>query len=147
MTLENLCRELKNWFDKERHIGAVTIASGIFYVDGVEVRPKNGQYFRIIGSVFNDGVYQYPQEDSVPDWLTDEEFDGAIWFMAVPDSVLILLTEIQRWTADNAEMLANPFQSESFAGYSYTKGDKAKEFGVDAWKAQFSVQLNRWRKI
>lgn len=44
---------------------------------------QEGQYFRVVGSVFNDGLYQYPTKDMI-----DEIFDGAVWALAVPKAVL-----------------------------------------------------------
>ena len=64
--LTAICAELRNWFVVPNgvHIQAYTISGGsIAPLDFLQ----EGQYFRIIGSVFNDGVYQYPAAD-----LTDE---------------------------------------------------------------------------
>ena len=57
------------------HRDTFTIENGSVSLDFLQ----NGQYFKIIGSVFNDGIYQYPVTG-----LTDEEFEGEIWAMAVP---------------------------------------------------------------
>ena len=145
--LTELCRELRNWFDKDRFFGTFTISGGS--IDLSETGIQDDQYFRIVGSVFNDGVHQYPAAD-----LTDETFDGAVWLMAVPQEVLRLADEISAWAekyggADSAA--ASPFQSESFGGYSYSKSssNSTAESPGDAgsWQKAFRSRLNRWRKI
>ena len=87
--LTELCAELRNYSEvpNGRHFGKFEISGGrIAPLDFLQ----DGQYFRIIGSVFNDGVHQYP----VPD-LTDEVFNGAVWAMAVPPAVIDLSAEIE----------------------------------------------------
>lgn len=145
MTITDFCDEIHNYFELEKYIETVTIENG--QLAGFSDRLQTDQYFRIVGSVFNDGVYKYPTTD-----LTDETFDGAIWAMAVPPAVLALLQKIQEW--DNkysADEVANsPYQSESFGGYSYSKGSNSTLSGggsAASWKNQFKSQLNRWRKI
>ena len=51
--LTELCQELKNWFEREIHVGTFTIEGGQL-TDCSFL--QDGQYYRIIGSVFNDGV-------------------------------------------------------------------------------------------
>lgn len=142
--LTELCQELRNWFDKERHFGTFVIENGS--IDLSEAGIQNDQYFRIAGSVFNDGVHQYPAED-----LHDEVFDGAVWLMAVPKAVLDLAAEIEAWQAkyggaDSAAM--SPFTSESFGGYSYSKGSGSDGSGSSgSWQSAFASRLNQWRKI
>ena len=110
--LTDLCEAAHNWFDVGRYHGNYKIVSGA-------IQPldflKDGQYFRIVGSVFNDGVYQYPTAG-----LTDEEFEGEIWAMAVPKKVLDLADKIKSY-AESKEAQPSAYTSESFAGYSYSK--------------------------
>ena len=141
--LTELCQELRNWFVKDKYAGTFTIENGQLSVDFLQ----SGQYFRVIGSVFNDGVHQYPATD-----LTDEEFDGAVWALAIPQAVINLDTVISEWQikyggANSAAM--SPFQSESFGGYSYSKGAgrSSGEIIGTSWQTVFAPQLNRWRKI
>ena len=146
--LTELCQELRNWFDKERHFGTFVIENGS--IDLSEAGIQNGQYFRIVGSVFNDGVHQYPAAE-----LKDETFDGAVWAMAVPPAVIDLSEEIDAWQAkyggaDSAAM--SPFMSESFGGYSYSKTSSSGSAGAGAggagtWQSVFASRLSPWRKI
>lgn len=134
MTLTDLCNEIKNWFDVSRHYGEFEIKNGTIDLDFL----SEGQFFRIIGSTFNDGVYQYSLND-----LKDDKFDGAIWAMAVPPAVLELLDRINEYTEKYSSSIDSPYQSESFGGYSYSKENN----GNVNWKSKFSSELNRWRKI
>lgn len=139
--LEELLRTLKNYFIREVYVGKFSIESGTISVDFLQ----NGQYFKIHGSVFNDGVYQYPIDS-----LTDEEFTGEIWAMAVPSAVIALSEEIADWNAKNADVLSSPYLSESFGGYSYSKATSTTGSGASVpatWKEAFATRLNSWRKI
>lgn len=144
MTITDFCEEINNYFEVEKYIETVTIENG--QLTGFSDRLQTDQYFRIVGSVFNDGVYKCPTTD-----LTDETFDGAIWAMAVPPAALALLEKIQEWDDkySSDEVANSPYQSESFGGYSYTKGNNSAASGgsVVSWQNQFKPQLNRWRKL
>lgn len=147
MTLSELCKELKNWFCTSQYHRIFTITDGAINVSDMvdDGSLQVGQYFRIVGSVFNDGVYQYPESE-----LNDETFSGAVWAMAVPSEVIQLLDDINAWLDTYGAELQKPYQSESFGGYSYSlKGGltDANSGGSEPWKAQFSSRLNRWRKI
>lgn len=140
--LSSICQELKNWFDCGRIYGAFEISEGhVVDEDFVDIIKPN-QYFRIIGSVFNDGVYKYT--DSLT--LTDELFVGSIWLMAVPKEVVDLASEISAWTQKYNDTLNTPYVSESFGGYSYTKATNASGGNV-SWQSAFSSKLNKWRKL
>lgn len=140
MTLTDFCRETKNWFEVDKYFGEFEISNQTIEISSLQ----NGQFFRIIGSIFNDGVYQYPATD-----LTNEIFDGAIWPMAVPKEVLDLITEITAWETQNADAINSPYQSESFGGYSYSKisSSATGSDGLVNWQQHFAKKLNKWRKI
>lgn len=145
--LTELCKEIKNWFEYAKFFDTFTIEDNV--IDGKFSLQEN-QYFRIVGSVFNDGVYKYDSNLS----LTDETFKGAIWAMAVPQEVIALAADIKSWTdkyqtIDSAAM--SPFNSESFGGYSYSKSSGGSSSGnIDlsgTWQGAFADRLNHWRKI
>lgn len=142
--LTELCAELKNYFLRDQaadiHYGEYTISGGGIVLPFL----LDGQYFRIVGSVLNDGVYQYPAVG-----LSDETFTGAVWAMAVPPAVVALAADIEEWNEKNADIIASPFMSESFGGYSYTKGSVYGESGSSAmtWKKQFASRLSKWRRL
>ena len=142
---------LRNWFERAKFFGIFQIVNGTLrtqYSNGIaflEITPKDGQYIRIIGSALNDGVYQWPVEG-----LHDEEFDGAVWLLAVPPILSAIVNDIEDWqakngSADSAAM--SPFQSESFGGYSYSKGSSASGGSALTWQDAFKGRLSPWRKI
>ena len=144
--LTELCQELRNWFDKKRYFGTFTIEGGQL-TDCSYL--QDGQYYRIVGSVFNDGVHNQSDND-----LVDESFEGAIWAMAVPPTVIALSDKIDEWNEKYGGAYSSamsPFQSESFGGYSYSKasGGSSSLGGSSAptWKSVFADELNRYRKI
>lgn len=157
MALAEICRELNNYFEyKERLFGAFTVNNKALTYEGGAVADylQEGQYFRIVGSVFNDGIYVFTPP-IIEALHNDETFDGAIWAMAVPPEVIALSTEIDAWIAkygglDSQAM--SPYNSESFGGYSYSKssgGSSAGGYsggGAD-WMSVYGSRLNKWRKI
>lgn len=147
--LTDLCQELRNWFECSKHFGTFAIQNGELNVTDLvtDGSLQNGQYFRIVGSVFNDGVHQYKTENM--ETLIDEVFKGAIWCMAVPPSVIDLSERISEWVSQYGEMVSSPYQSESFGGYSYTKASSGQG-NADSnptWQSSFASELNKWRKI
>ena len=137
--ITELCAELRNWFvvPDGVHIGTYTISGGsIAPLDFLQ----EGQHFRIVGSVFNDGVYQYPATS-----LTDEVFEGAVWAMAVPPTLIALSAEIEAYNDSDAGK-ASPFTAESFGGYSYTKATDANGAPI-GWQKAFASRLNKYRKL
>lgn len=137
--LTELCAHLRNYFEVSngRHFGNFTISGGsIAPLDFLQ----EGQCFRIIGSVFNDGVRKYGEEN-----LTDETFNGAVWAMAVPPAVVDLSEEIKAYNDSDAGK-ASPYTSESFGGYSYTKATDANGVPI-GWQKAFASRLNKWRKL
>lgn len=138
--LEQVLHYLKNWFPVSdgKHYGTFTVKDGKMDLPFLQI----GQYYRVVGSVFNDGLHQYPSAD-----LTTETFTGCIWALAVPKVVVDLADEIKQWSDKNASIVTGPYQSESFGGYSYTlKADGGAEGGT-SWQSTFAGRLNQWRKL
>lgn len=143
LILTEICEYLNNYFWEKKISGNFTISDGAIEAIGL----KDGQYFRIIGSTFNDGVHIYPATD-----LTDEEFEGSIWAMVVPATVIAIASDIKEWQtkyggADSDAM--SPFNSESFAGYSYSKSGSgnANSGSNITWQDVFGGRLNKYRKL
>ena len=138
--LEQVLMHLKNWFlvPGGIHEGTYTIEDGGIALPFL----ANGQYFRICGSVFNDGLHQYPAVD-----LTDETFTGSVWALAVPQAAIDLSTEIEAWQTKNGDASVSPYQSESFGGYSYSKATDSASGGAVTWQSAFRSRLNAWRKL
>ena len=138
--LEQVLMNIRRWFPVEGgiHSGTFTIEGGGITLPFL----ADGQYFRICGSVFNDGLHQYNVLD-----LIDETFNGTIWALAIPKAVIDLSKEIEKWQEKNGEASVSPYQSESFGGYSYSKATDAETGGAVTWQSAFKQQLSAWRKI
>lgn len=135
--LDEILAEIRNYF-------VVKVHNGDFEVIGGRLSPldflQNGQYFRVVGSVMNDGVYRYPYSG-----LTDETFSGEIWALAVPPTLIALAADIEEYEK-KAKETVSPFTSESFGGYSYTKATDSNGSPL-SWEKVFAKRLNKWRKI
>ena len=155
MDITEICMECRNFFaPANKRDDRSFIHTGEFTISGNSITPldfiQQGQYFRIVGSAMNDGVYCNDSESLAI--LFDETFTGAIWEMSVPRAFLKLCEDIDAWrtkneSADSANL--SPYMSESFAGYSYQKGAGASANGGAAisWQGQFAKRLNAWRRI
>lgn len=167
--MDEICAHIHNWFTKAEdiHRGTFTIEGGS--IDLPFLVP--GQYFRIVGSALNDGVYQYPagstgegesgENDEGGEGsegggeaqalaLTDETFEGEIWAMRIPRAFVLLAGEIGAWDAQYGAAMSSPYQSENIIGvYSYTKAAGANGGGASgaAWQSAYKSRLNQWRKI
>ena len=119
--LTELCKEIKNWFEVKKYFGNYVIENGMITTDNTASIPslQEGQYFRIVGSVFNDGVWKY--SESGIEGLTDERvFRGAIWALAIPKEVVNLSKEIDEWRKKYESIKSSamsPYNSENFGGY------------------------------
>ena len=116
--IDEVCAYLNNWFVEKPsgiHAGDYTITGGAIDCDFLQAN----QYFRVVGSVFNDGVWKYPASQ-----MTNEEFAGEVWAMALPPAFIALIADITAWqTAYGGASSPNmsPYSAESFNNYSYTK--------------------------
>ena len=140
--LEQILDFIHNYFVKDVYCGNFKISNGVLNADFLQF----GQYFKITGSVFNDGVHQYFDSN-----LVDEEFHGEVWAMAVPPTVIALAGEVDDWIQKYGDSMNSPYQSESFGGYSYSKGSSGSGDSSSAnsadWRKIFGSRLNAYRKI
>lgn len=141
--LNEICAEIKNYFtyEQDRHIDDWTIENG-------SLTPSLDfptDYIRIVGSRLNDGVHQISKMS-----LKDESFHGAIWIMSPTEDFLALAEEIAAWQAKNGSVDSvnmSPFTSESFGGYSYSKGSGTGSSSIPTWQSQFANKLKAYRRI
>lgn len=134
--LYEILKTIRNFFpdvEKQR--------SGVFTIRNNVIEPfvslYDGQYFLIEGSHLNDGVHLASDE------LKNEEFRGTITPLNIPADFLSLVAEIEDFQKDNKPSL---LQSESFGGYSYSRG-QTKSGNVTGWQNAFATRLNAWRKL
>ena len=147
--LTEVCANIKNYFlrsNSDITRRTFTITSGTAPLASL----LPGQYFRIVGSILNDGVFQNTPADLAN--LRNETFTGEIWSMSVPRDFEQLCIDIDAWRAKNEALDSanmSPFTSESFGGYSYSKGSGGSSSGgIGAtWQDQFRARLNTYRRI
>lgn len=135
--LEAVLTHLHNWFPVKggKHAGEFTIASGMPDVDFL----ADGQYFRIKGSVFSDGLHVF----NGGEMLQGEMFEGEIWALAIPADIKALAVEVGEYQEKNP---ISDKTSESFGGYSYTRASGSS--GVPAgWQGAFASRLAPYRRI
>lgn len=137
--LEEILNHLHNYFVVENgvHTGSFEISSGVLGVDFL----AEGQYYKISGSIFNDGLHKFGDTEDV---LADEKFVGEVWAMAVPKALTLLADEVEQWCKNNP---ATGYVSESFGGYSYSRGVASGTGMPMGWKDVFRDRMNAWRKI
>ena len=142
--LTELLQYLSNWFVKTVYSGDFVIEDGALKTEysGGALGIADGQYFRILNSALNDGVYQYPVTV-----LQDETFSGAVWGLAIPPGVLTLAEEITEWQSKYAGYVASPYQSESYSRGSYSRTKASAGDKAITWKTVFADRLLPWRKL
>lgn len=143
--LSEICAHIRNYFtyESDKHPGTYKVQGGAL-VPSMELPTE---YYAIFGSRKNNGVHK------VTDTLVDEgEFRGSVWVMSVPTDFLALVEEIKAWQTKYGSLESeamSPFNSESFGGYSYSKGSGGASSGSGAgasWQDAFGSRLNRWRR-
>ena len=147
-TLEQVLNHIHNWFVyDEIPVDGCEVSDGQL---PASVSIPDGAWYRIQGSLFNDGLHQQPAND-----LNDETFDGMVTVCAVPKALLDIVEEIEDWQEHYAiargKLQDSPYASESFGGYSYSiRSDltpNSGSGGLSGWQAEFASRLNPWRKI
>ena len=141
MDLTSMCRIANNYFVKEKVSGTFELNPNVAPISLIE-----NQYFRIVGSVMNDGVYRNDAESLAT--LVAEEFTGEIWSMAVPRDFLTLCEEIEAFNSKMNEIASkdNGFTSENFDGYSYSRASSLSPAQQSEWD-NLNKRLNTYRRV
>ena len=142
--LEQICGEIRNFFVKSVHKGTFEIKGGVLTPSDFLL---DDQYFRIVGSVFNDGVYKNGTAilDSSLNIPHNEKFEGEVWAMAIPPAFIALANEIKEYE-ESEKAKPSAYVSETFDSYSYTKST-GKNGAPLRWQQVYAVMLSRWRKL
>ena len=148
--LEEVLGSIHNWFVRDSMaVSGCEISDGALPAS-VTSDLMATQWYRITGSVLNDGLHQHPAED-----LADETFDGTIDTLVIPRPLLKVVEDIGEWVEANkkgsVKAQESPYQSESFDGYTYTiksgSTSNSASGGLTGWQAEFGSRLNQWRKM
>ena len=159
--MTSLCREVRNYFvrsdsDKISGVfsvreGGIALSSDAAGASQDDFRIADGQFFRIVGSLYNDGVWQ--NSEAMMQNLREEEFTGQVWLMAPPKDFLDLAEEIAVWIERFGDAALSPYASESFGGYSYTlrgtsrRNESARDNEDASWQTAFRRRLAAYRRI
>lgn len=149
VSIGEICAEVHNYF-----VNANDIYNNEFQILDGTITPSDfllkNQFFRVKGSILNDGVYCNNAEGTR--LMLDETFTGQVWAMRVPEGFVKLVNNISAWDdkyggVNSSNM--SPYQSESYAGqYSYSKSSGGSRSGSAInWQSQFASQLARYRKV
>lgn len=149
LNVYEICLECKNFF-----CGSDDIFTNTFTIENGQITNtgflSENQWFRIQGSKFNDGVYE--NKAAALSQLTPETFKGSIWAMNPPKAFIAMCSDVEVWKAkyggvDSVAM--SPYQSESFAGYSYSKGAQSGADGYNStdYMSVFADRLRKWRRL
>lgn len=136
--IEKVMKHINNYFVVDSHDVELNVVDGSAYLPFLQ----EGQFYKIAGSVFNDGVYQYGEGG-----LTDETpIAVTVYSLAPPKAFLDVVDEISAYSQKEQNADTTGYTSESFGGYSYTKGTGANGAPI-GWKEVFASKLNDWRKL
>ena len=142
MNLTRICARLKNHFLRDKTDGTFTLVSGVAPLENL----LPNQYFLIVGSILNEGVFQNTAESLAE--IQNETFTGHIWSMAVPVDFLDLCDDIDEFNAKVAELglIDKGYTSESWGGYSYSLGGAAPAY-MQEWANRINSGLHMYQKI
>lgn len=140
--IKEICDYLRNYFLDDIYEQTFEVVNNTINLDKISI--QEGQFFLIEGSVFNDGIYQYPCAT-----LQDEVIKyGAIATLRIPSDIIQIARDSIKWEEENAKTLNSPLQSESFGGYSYTKASsQISSTGQFTWKDAFIDKLRSYKKL
>lgn len=152
MTVPELCVYTHNFFDRydEPFYGGFII--GVDYIwntfnfeKDVIANPSNildglapHQYYKIEGSIFNDGVHMAGET------LVPEKFYGTVQPMRVPKVFEKLAQKITDY--DDVAPGGGRYVSQSFAGWSGTMATGSDGLPVDG-VTRYRKEINQWRKL
>lgn len=141
--MEDILSYINNYF-------AVTKEEGTFKIEDNSIKIKGnylqGQYIKLEGSFFNDGIYRV--ESLVDKTITliganNEEFKGVIYSLAIPKDLISIAKKLEELKEKNTNGI---YESESFGEYSYTlaKNSKGEIYSnIDSFKNE----LKKYRKM
>ena len=141
--MEEVLRYLNNYFFKFKETGTFKIENN--KLTGLKGKYLRGQYILVEGSIFNDGVLEVLScinGEIVLEKPYNEEFEGVIYSLAIPQSLKELAENIDIWKSENKK---TNLISESFEGYSYSRANSNGQ--VATWKDVFREELKGYRKV
>ena len=139
VSVAQIMREVRNYFPCERIHGEWTLAGGVLSGSDA-LRP--GDWIAVLGSEYNNGVYQLDAAASLPRGV-DEEWTGDIVRLAPPSDFLALCEEIAAWAQHHSPDSA---LRESFGAYSVTRAASPDGRPL-GWQSVFAADLAPYRRM
>lgn len=153
--LKEVLDYIHNYFQLDTYSGKISIID--HKLENSKIELYDGQYYMLKGSIYNDGIWKYKENDQnvldldksdETDELKDEIFYGDIVSLRIPLDVLKIVDEINAWEKNNENVINGVYQSESFGGYSYTlKNSSNSKNSNISWKDYFGDRLKCYRKL
>ena len=135
-TVAAVMRHVNNFFPREAVEGVFSVSG-----DGVLSPAVDAPFIAVTGSTWHDGLY-----DSASDMKTghEETFEGTVWALCPPAQFLALCKEIEAYEAKNP---TGAPVSESFGGYSYSRGTSGQSGCAITWREAFSEALRPYKRM
>ena len=135
-TVAAVMRHVNNFFLREAVEGVFSVSG-----DGVLSPAVDAPFIAVTGSTWHDGLY-----DSASDMKTghEETFEGTVWALSPRAKFLALCKEIEAYVAKNP---TGAPVSESFGGYSYSRGTSGQGGGAITWREAFSDALRPYKRM
>lgn len=141
--MEDLLLTCNNFFYRFKEFGEYSIKNNKIQVRGKYIA---GQYIRIIGSFLNDGVFKVKSvigNEIELENMNDEEFEGYICSLAIPNSFIELNQKIKEYKSKEKN---NGIVSESFGNYSYSKATNSSGNPI-TWQDVFTNELRQYKQM
>lgn len=139
VSVETVMRYINNFFEVCEYHGEFAIEDHKLQLPD---EMPTGTFIAVKGSLFNDGVHRL---ELTHRFNTDETFNGVVYVLHPPESFLAICSEIAEYDEKNP---TGSFVSESFGGYSYSRGSGSAETGTaSTWQQAYTVALRPYRRM
>ena len=138
MELYDLMNKCNNYFISDYENGDFVIQGKVIELNGSY---KVNQYIRIINSLFNDGIYKIVKIDGKKIELdngVDEEFNGYVCALRVPNDFIKLLDKINEYE----KRIKKGISSESIPNYSISYNNE--DYSI-VFKGELSKYIKPYR--
>lgn len=144
--MEFVMQEINNYFYK-------TVEKNEFSINEGKVKVKGNyfpdQFIKIEGSIMNDGIYKilsFENQEIKIENTIDEEFEGAIYGLAIPKDFIELIKEIEEYQKMNPISKSNVISESYLNGYSYTMATNSNG-QISGWQDVFKSKLDTYRRV
>lgn len=144
--MEAILKEVNNYFYK-------TVEYSKFEIRNNKIKVKGNyfpnQFIKVENSIMNDGIYKiisFENQEIEIENTIDEEFEGAIYGLAIPKDFIELIKEIEEYQKMNPISKSNVISESYLNGYSYTMATNSNG-QISGWQDVFKSKLDTYRRI